>query len=1078
MHSHPPAHRQFSVRQQLARLLGRLGLGFVLALGAWPARAGTPPTITTIADQSLDEDTEVTIPFTIGDLETPVESLSLVVTTDNPSIFIPPGLVMAGTGASRTLTLHPMGNRNGLAHVRVRVTDSDGGTSSTLFAVTVKPVNDPPFITPIGDQSLQEKGSVTIPFRIGDAETPVDKLSLVVTTDGPWMFDPASLILAGSGADRTLTLQPIAHQNGYVHVRVRVTDADGGTASSLFTVTVNSKNESPFITAIPEQQASAGAPTSVVTFTVGDAETPAENLSLEATTDNPALVPLSKIVFAGSGANRTVQITPPADQFGTAHIRVHVNDADGGTNSVVFALRVAPQPLAEVVLAPHVHPGDAWMRARAPLQAGMTYQWSVIPGSSTGAITSGQGLDVIGFSAGSEVGTFQIQVVVTNRLGVSATAQGTVTVERGTWLGKDERAGIPCAIQDFLPLPSGRVLVFPDCSSRPGAMASYDPATGAWRAAASMSGGAAETATLLADGRVLVTHQLSAEIYNPATDRWAEVGAMNASRQQHKAVLLLDGRVLVVGGDLLGRAELFHPATGTWTFTGSTGKSRIHPEALLLPSGKVLVVGGDESLPNTLETYDPKTGVWGPLGQVDRVGLGYSVTLLASGKVLVAGGHASEDPADSCDGYSLARLYDPVADQWTATGSMLSARYLHCAVLLSSGKVLVTGGQPYRHAGAWQYKAELYDPSKGTWSLTGPSRLASGLCKRLSNGTVLAAKTLAGDPGFEVYNPSTAAWALPPSGVPQRDAYSMVRLGDGRLLVSGGSRAPYADAEVYDPMASRWNATGSMVSLRSSHATTLLADGSVLASAGIDLGSAERYDPGTNTWTAAGNLITPRYGHRTTLLNNGRVLVMGGLNNADDRALASSELFDPATGDWTSTGSLALPRLHNSATLLADGRVLVAGGRDEGWGIYASAEIYNPATQAWTATGTLLGKRSEHSATLLPNGKVLVTGGFAAHWGPVASVELYDPATGLWTAMPPMRVPRGAHTATLLPNGKVLLVGDYTDNYDTAEIYDPGTGTSVACSNLNFAVWHHWAMPLNDGSVAIMGGTTLQIYRP
>src|SRR5215831_17283781 len=41
-------------------------------------------------------------------------------------------------------------------------------------------------------------------------------------------------------------------------------------------------------------------------------------------------------------------------------------------------------------------------------------------------------------------------------------------------------------------------------------------------------------------------------------------GDMTTARVGHTATLLLDGRVLIVGGDKTGTAELYDPATGTF----------------------------------------------------------------------------------------------------------------------------------------------------------------------------------------------------------------------------------------------------------------------------------------------------------------------------------------------------------------------------------------------------------------------------------------------------------------------------------------------------------------------------------
>jgi hypothetical protein len=82
------------------------------------------------------------------------------------------------------------------------------------------------------------------------------------------------------------------------------------------------------------------------------------------------------------------------------------------------------------------------------------------------------------------------------------------------------------------------------------------------------------TATLLRDGRVLVTGGsdadravTSAELYDPASGTWSTTEDMLTPRAAHTATLLLDGRVLVMGGydgiDALASAELYDPGSGT-----------------------------------------------------------------------------------------------------------------------------------------------------------------------------------------------------------------------------------------------------------------------------------------------------------------------------------------------------------------------------------------------------------------------------------------------------------------------------------------------------------------------------------
>jgi hypothetical protein len=104
----------------------------------------------------------------------------------------------------------------------------------------------------------------------------------------------------------------------------------------------------------------------------------------------------------------------------------------------------------------------------------------------------------------------------------------------------------------------------------------YDPQSGTWSAAASMlETRISDIATLLPDGRVLVTggggggsggtrtddkSLRSAELYDPASGTWSATASMLAIGG-NTATLLPDGKVLVtVGTD--GSAELYDPGSG------------------------------------------------------------------------------------------------------------------------------------------------------------------------------------------------------------------------------------------------------------------------------------------------------------------------------------------------------------------------------------------------------------------------------------------------------------------------------------------------------------------------------------
>jgi hypothetical protein len=85
-------------------------------------------------------------------------------------------------------------------------------------------------------------------------------------------------------------------------------------------------NTVPTITSIAAQVTNEDTATGAISFTVGDTETAAGSLGVAGSSNNTTLVPNGNIVFGGSGANRTVIITPAANQNGSANITVTVSD--------------------------------------------------------------------------------------------------------------------------------------------------------------------------------------------------------------------------------------------------------------------------------------------------------------------------------------------------------------------------------------------------------------------------------------------------------------------------------------------------------------------------------------------------------------------------------------------------------------------------------------------------------------------------------------------------------------------------------------------------------------------------------
>ena len=216
---------------------------------------------------------------------------------------------------------------------------------------------------------------------------------------------------------------------------------------------------------------------------------------------------------------------------------------------------------------------------------------------------------------------------------------------------------------------------------------------------------AGHTATRLADGRVFLAGGYyevspgtlnvtsSAEVYDPTTQTFTEVGAMTVPRADHAALRLPDGRVLLTGGSELqgsfladhASVEVFDPATNActaWPVTMTHTRST-HAMVDLLDGRWLLVGGSDVDL--RPETFDTTTGTFTPLAPAaaDRARFGLAAARFTSGSVSVVGGEATGD----------VLYFDRVTTQLLNTGSGTSRpRAYGTATRIGPGRVLAAGG--------------------------------------------------------------------------------------------------------------------------------------------------------------------------------------------------------------------------------------------------------------------------------------------------------------------------------------------------------------------------------------------------
>jgi hypothetical protein len=110
-----------------------------------PPPPNSPPAVSDVADLTVAADgTTGPLGFTVSDEQTAVADLVVTATSSDPTLVPPAGVVLGGSGGSRTVTVTPAAGQTGTATITLTVTDAGGLTAADTFVLTVSPPPPPP----------------------------------------------------------------------------------------------------------------------------------------------------------------------------------------------------------------------------------------------------------------------------------------------------------------------------------------------------------------------------------------------------------------------------------------------------------------------------------------------------------------------------------------------------------------------------------------------------------------------------------------------------------------------------------------------------------------------------------------------------------------------------------------------------------------------------------------------------------------------------------------------------------------------------------------------------------------------
>ncbi|HKS38875.1 MAG TPA: Ig-like domain-containing protein [Verrucomicrobiae bacterium] len=366
------------------------GAAFVFGSEGNTAPVANPQSLTT------DEDTLATLTLTGSDAEG--DALTFAVLT------APTRGTLSGTAPNLTYT--PNLNENGSDSFTFRVNDGALDSAVATVSITITAINDAP-VANSQTVTTSEDTAAGIPLTGSDVEN--DALTFTVMTA------PTKGTLNGTAPNLTYT--PNANANGSDSFSFKVNDGALDSAVAAVSIAIAPVNDSPSIRDIGDQTAVENSATGPIAFVVTDIDTDVTTLIVSAVSDNAILVPATAFAFIGSGADRTLIVTPAASQSGTANITVTVSDGAAGVSDT-FALTVTAlnhPPVADASASPArvISPNN--LNARVALDGSrssdpdadmLTYTWF-----ADGNMATPIGTGITG-SVTFNVGTHRVALVV------------------------------------------------------------------------------------------------------------------------------------------------------------------------------------------------------------------------------------------------------------------------------------------------------------------------------------------------------------------------------------------------------------------------------------------------------------------------------------------------------------------------------------------------------------------------------------------------------------------------------------------------------------------------------------------
>ncbi|MFQ5817068.1 MAG: tandem-95 repeat protein, partial [Terriglobia bacterium] len=274
------------------------------------------------ASVSLDEDTLSTITLSATDANGDPLTFAILTPPSHGTL----GALTPVSATSATVDYTPDLNFNGDDSFSFTVSDGSAASSAAIIPITINPVNDAPFLTPISDQTIQENTERVISVTVQDVDG--DPITLELVNAPSW----ASLgsVRLSPGFDVVTSSEGSAS----FQMGLQATDDKGASDQTNFTVTVTNVSRDP----VADAQTVNTDEDTVASITLTGSDPDGDELTFAIATapSNGTLGALTPV----SATSATLNYTPELNFNGSDSFVFTVTDPSGLSSTATVTISV------------------------------------------------------------------------------------------------------------------------------------------------------------------------------------------------------------------------------------------------------------------------------------------------------------------------------------------------------------------------------------------------------------------------------------------------------------------------------------------------------------------------------------------------------------------------------------------------------------------------------------------------------------------------------------------------------------------------------------------------------------------